>query len=207
MKKKEYIEKYGEEAYKQFLEKCRAYDAAHKKERKAYREAHREEKKAYNKEYHEAHREEAKAYKKEYYETHKEERKAYNKEYYEAHKEELKDYMKGFNKDYYSTMQGRAVYLLSGYRRLDREADRGDCTLTADWIIDNIFTSACTYCGETDWTKLGTDRIDNTKPHTPDNCICACGKCNIERQDRYSVEEFSILKRETLKGQASGSML
>ena len=148
----------------------------------AYKE-HLEKCKAYNKAYHEAHREEILAKQKVYDAVHREERKEYKKAYYKA---------------YNSTPQGRAKHLLGGYRRMDRKNNLGETTITADWIVENIFTSSCTYCGETDWTKLGTDRIDNTKPHTPDNCICACGKCNIERKDRYSVEEFSILKRETL---------
>ena len=170
MKKKEYIERYGEEAWGEYLKKCKAYRAAHREERiekmKVYDAAHTEEQKAYR-------------------EAHREERKAYDAARH-------------------STPQGRAKNLLKRYRWSDKMYNRGETSITADWIQEHIFTSSCTYCGETDWHKLGTDRIDNTKPHTPDNCICACGKCNNERADKYSVEEFSVLKRETLKGQASG---
>ena len=42
----------------------------------------------------------------------------------------------------------------------------------------------CHYC----WTKLdklnlSLDRIDNSKPHTEDNCIAACISCNTHRKD------------------------
>lgn len=150
MRKQEYIERYGEEAW----EKRRASGAERSKRRRDYFRTYREE-----------------------------------------HKEECKKQ----KEEYHSTPFGRATYLLGGYRMQDKEAGRGETTITSDWIVDNIFTSTCTYCGETDWTKLGADRIDNEKAHTPDNCICACSKCNSGRGDRYSVEEFSILKRLTLK--------
>ena len=144
MTKKEYIEKYGEEAYKEHLKKC----------------------KAYNKAYNAAHREEILAKQKVYDAVHREERKEYKKAYYKAYSE---------------TPHGRAKYLLSRYRQSDRERNLGETTITSDWIVDNIFTSSCTYCGETDWHKLGTDRIDNTKPHTTDNVVCACASCNTKR--------------------------
>lgn len=65
-----------------------------------------------------------------------------------------------------------------------------ETNLTPEWIMDNVLNSKCFYCGETNWTKLGCDRIDNTKGHTTDNCICSCGICNVKRNDRYTVEEF-----------------
>jgi len=42
----------------------------------------------------------------------------------------------------------------------------------------------CHYC----WTKLdkrilSLDRIDNSKPHTEDNCVAACISCNTHRKD------------------------
>lgn len=63
--------------------------------------------------------------------------------------------------------------------------------ITSKWIVENIFSGQkCVYCGDQDWTHLGCDRIDNTKPHTPDNVVCSCGLCNIERGDNYTVEDF-----------------
>lgn len=92
-------------------------------------------------------------------------------------------------RDYRKTPRGRALCLISGYKRADKRHERGKCTLTAEWIIENIFNSKCYYCGETDWLKLGADRIDNSKPHTPDNVVCSCWNCNNKRQ-KMSFDDF-----------------
>lgn len=92
-------------------------------------------------------------------------------------------------KEYNSTPKGRALYLVCGYRASDIKHNRGECTLNADWIINNIFNSQCIYCGETDWKKLGCDRIDNTKAHTEDNVVPCCKHCNDLRQ-KQPFEEF-----------------
>lgn len=72
----------------------------------------------------------------------------------------------------------RAMYLVQDYKRNDKEHNRGECTLTAKWIIDNIFTKHCVHCGESDWRKLGCNRINNDLPHIPDNVEPCCGDCN-----------------------------
>lgn len=120
-----------------------------------------------------AHRENAK---RDYY-KHKQERLEKSRELYQLKKEEKKERLKAYNK----TKYGRALYLLGGYRRLDKEAERGECTLTAKWIVDNIFSKTCHYCDESDWTKLGCDRVDNTKPHIEDNVVPCCYKCNCKK--------------------------
>lgn len=96
-------------------------------------------------------------------------------------------------KKYRQTKGGRALTLIHGYKVSDEKHNRGECTLTKEWVIDNIFSSKCYYCGETDWTKLGCDRIDNDKPHTPDNVVCCCTNCNNERQ-KMPFEEFKNKK-------------
>ena len=58
-----------------------------------------------------------------------------------------------------------------------------------NWIVDNGFTE-CIYCGETDWRKLGLDRINNSKPHTEDNVVPCCRRCNIIRGNRFTVDEM-----------------
>ena len=85
---------------------------------------------------------------------------------------------------YRKTPRGRALCLIDGYKKSDVKHNRGECTLTAEWIIDNIFNSKCIYCGENDWLKLGADRIDNSKPHIPDNVVPCCKHCNDERQNQ-----------------------
>lgn len=67
------------------------------------------------------------------------------------------------------------------------------------WIVDNIFDKECIYCGETDWRKLGCDRIDNTKPHTKDNVVPCCTRCNKLRSNKFTVDEMiqigAVIKR------------
>lgn len=174
---------------------------------KAYKEAHKEEISAYNKAYLKAyykeHKEEMLAKQKAYYEAHREEKRAKGKAYYWAHKEEdnarckayretHKEEKKAQYRAYQSTPKGRAVNLLAGYNREDREKGFDTSNnITADWIVTNIFSGQkCVYCEDSDWRHLGCDRIDNDKPHTPDNVVCCCGICNIERSDKYTHQEF-----------------
>lgn len=119
------------------------------------------------------------------YYKHKQERLEKSRELYQFKKEEKKERLKTYNK----TKYGRALYLLGGYRRLDKKSERGECTLTAQWIVDNIFSSHCQYCDEDDWTKIGCDRIDSTKPHTPENCVPCCYHCNCKKHT-MGYEEF-----------------
>ena len=72
----------------------------------------------------------------------------------------------------------RAHSLKSAYNQTDRKYKLGKGNLTAKWIVKNIFTKPCHYCGETDWKKLGCNRIDNDLPHTTDNVEPCCMKCN-----------------------------
>ena len=46
---------------------------------------------------------------------------------------------------------------------------------------------------------MGADRIDNSKSHTKDNCVCACWSCNARRngggggggQNKKSVVQYT----------------
>lgn len=82
----------------------------------------------------------------------------------------------------------RAHMLLSCYQKYDRIYKKGGTAITTHWIIDNIFTKRCLYCGETDWRKLGCDRINNNKSHTPENVVCCCKECNKKRADKDFLE-------------------
>ena len=124
-------------------------------------------------------------------EERKEAQREYQKQYYQDNKEYKRQYQKQYKKQYRQTPMGRALYLISGYKRSDKKYNRGECTLTPEWIVENIFTKPCHYCGETDWTKMGCDRIDNSKPHTPDNVVPCCDKCNRQR-GRKDYEEFML---------------
>lgn len=137
---------------------------------------------------------------KQYYQDNKEKLSKQNKQYYQANKEKTLEQKKQYytenkekvaehQKQYRKTPMGRALNLINTYKQKDKKCNRGECTLTAKWIVHNIFSSKCIYCGESDWTKLGCDRIDNEKPHTEDNVVCSCWNCNNKRKKK-PFEEF-----------------
>lgn len=94
----------------------------------------------------------------------------------------VKSYIQRWNNNH--PKERRAINLVCSYKKEDIKYNRGECTLTAQWILDNIFSRSCLYCGETDWHLLGCDRKNNTKPHTPDNVVCCCKDCNNKRQHK-----------------------
>lgn len=109
-----------------------------------------------------------------------------------------KEKKKEYNKQYYQTPMGRASYLVQHYKQMDKEANRGECTLTAKWIVENIFTQKCAHCNETDWRKLGCNRLDNSKPHTPDNVEPCCWEHNLEL---HNIEMSKKVYQYTLSGE------
>lgn len=111
---------------------------------------------------------------KEWYNEHKEERKEYNKQW----REQNKEYDKQRRLNYMRTAMGRASHLVQGYKKEDEKHNRGECTLTKEWIVDNIFSKPCAHCGKTGWEIIGCNRLDNSKPHTPDNVEPCCEECN-----------------------------
>lgn len=115
--------------------------------------------------------------------------KEYFSKYHENWRKENKEELSERRAEYESTPEARALHLARNYKTHDLKANRGECTITGEWIIKNIFTSPCRYCGESDWRKLGCDRIDNSLPHTPDNVVCCCGDCNLKR-NRTPYDEF-----------------
>lgn len=101
-----------------------------------------------------------------------------------------KDKKSEYSKEHYNTIEGRAYSLVNRYKNSDIEMGRGNGTLTPDQLI-KLWNDGCYWCGETDWHKLGADRIDNSKPHTLENCVCCCNKCNNERQKK----PFEVFKK------------
>lgn len=114
-----------------------------------------------------------------------EERKAANRERANLRYQRLKDNeefkaaQRAANAEYRSTQKGRANELLKSYRREDRKYNRGECTLSVEFILEHIFTQPCTHCGCSDWKKIGCNRLDNNLPHTPDNVEPCCYRCNV----------------------------
>lgn len=124
---------------------------------------------------------------KKWYQQNKERALARIKKWNEDNSEHRKDYMTAYRKEHISkrkewckTVFGRASYLVSDYKQFDKICGRPKGDLTAKWVAENILTKPCAHCGETDWRKIGCNRIDNTKPHTKDNVEPCCWKCNTE---------------------------
>lgn len=109
-----------------------------------------------------------------WYLSNKEKKAEYERNRYSNNKEKFAENQT----QYRNTPMGRAVRLCNNYKHADINANRGDCTLTAKWIVDNIFSQPCAHCGKTDWHKIGCNRIDNKLPHTPDNVEPCCLECN-----------------------------
>ena len=109
-------------------------------------------------------------------------------------KEEKREYQK----QYRQTPMGRAYYLVQNYKYEDKKHGRGECTLTPQWIVENIFTKKCAHCDESNWRKLGCNRLDNSKPHTPDNVEPCCFEHNNEL---HSVERSKQVYQYTLSGE------
>ena len=149
-------------------------------------EERKEAKKAANRRWREAHPDYGTKWRK----THPDYNAAIQAEYRANHKEEKAAYDAEYRAEYRSTPFGRAAYLVGGYRLKDKKYNRGDCTIDAQWIVDNVFSGqVCHYCGETDWKLLGVDRINNSLPHTPENCVPCCWECNLKKQ-KTPYDEF-----------------
>lgn len=167
------------------------------KKRKYFTE---EERKAANREKVNRWRERNPDYNSKYYQNNKEKKLEYQAEYRQKNKEKILEHQAEYrqaNKEklaengaiYRSTPFGRASNLVGTYKQEDKKYGRGECTLTKEWIVENIFSQPCHYCGRADWTKMGCDRIDNSLPHTPDNVVPCCCECN-KKKARYSYDEY-----------------
>lgn len=185
LKKGEYIAKYGEEAW--------AVEFMKRKDRgRRWREKNPEYNKEWKKNYRKNNAEKCKEADRQYYLRNTEKQKNRSRNYKNKHQKYYTDY----RKKYYATKNGRAKFLKFSYNK--RDLEKGftiDQNIDEKWIMEHVFESTCVYCGESEWDKLGVDRIDNSKGHTPDNCVPCCEKCNKTRSDRYSFEEFLKMKR------------
>ena len=129
-----------------------------------------------------------------------EERKAakaeWNRKYEETHKAARAER----NRKYRETPMGRALKLLGNYRRMDIKNGFGDVIdFDAKWIVNNIFTHKCAYCEESDWHKLGCNRIENNLPHIKSNIEPCCLKHNLEheaKEQRIPIAQFDKMTGE-----------
>ena len=110
-------------------------------------------------------------------------------QYYKRWRVDNQQYMN----QWWSSQNGRASQLAKNYKIKDKKHSREN-NIDAQWIVDNIFSSKCIYCGEDDWRKLGCDRIDNSIGHIIGNVVPCCLKCNNERQKKPFDEFYTIKK-------------
>lgn len=130
------------------------------------------------------------------YELHKERCAKWREKNREKSKELWKEYCKKnpeYVSKYFKSKKGRALNLISTYSKEDERRKRGKCTLTKEQLIQ-LWDNGCYYCGETDWHKLGADRIDNSKPHTLENVVCCCASCNRKRGTMNFTDFCDFLK-------------
>lgn len=196
IRKSDFIAKYGEEAYEIEKEKRRIshlnYCAKNREKvnaiSKTYRECNIEKIRKRDRDRWAKRKDKRKMSDKKRYDTKRETILAQKKEYYLQNKEKKLAYTK--------TKIGRANNIISAYNQKDEIKGRGKGNLTTAFIVNNIFASSCIYCGDSNWKHLGCDRIDDALPHTEDNCVCACGICNVERAvKKMSVSEFIEYRR------------
>ena len=177
------------------------YHNEHKKEENErslkYYNEHKEERKLKTKEWKAKNKDKIREYNKKYREEHKEKIKEKAKEYIENHKEEIKNQNKIRCREWYLIKENRAKMLIKCYKKDDKQLNRGECTLTPEQLI-SLWENGCFWCGETDWHKLGADRIDNKKAHTLENCVCACKSCNDKRNNKTFEEFKEIIQRQPL---------
>lgn len=90
-----------------------------------------------------------------------------------------------------NNIRSKASKMISSYRIRDIKNKTTICDIDIDWMIDNIISKSCVYCGDTH--RIGCDRVDNTKGHTKDNVQPCCYECNVARGNNFTVQEMLII--------------
>lgn len=88
-------------------------------------------------------------------------------------------------------IRAKASKMISAYKNKDKKQGVSICDIDINWMVLNILTKPCTYCGDT--YRIGADRIDNTKGHTKNNVIPCCYECNCARNNNFSFEEMMVI--------------
>lgn len=99
----------------------------------------------------------------------------------------------------------KASKMISSYKCKDYKNGTDICDIDIDWMIDNILTKKCIYCGDN--KRIGCDRIDNKLGHTKNNVVPCCIECNTARNNLFSFEEMKVLGktiREIKQNRANG---
>ena len=92
---------------------------------------------------------------------------------------------------------------IKSYKRQDRKAKREEYELTIEDVRKILDEKKCNYCGRNIiWSNWTLDRIDNMKPHSIDNVVLACKKCNSKKKDkeqRIFIWDCEALRERLLK--------
>lgn len=88
-------------------------------------------------------------------------------------------------------IRAKASKMISQYKAKDRLNGCALCDITIDWMVENILSKPCHYCGDT--RRVGCDRIDNKKGHTMDNVVPCCIECNTARNNYFTYDEMRRL--------------
>lgn len=94
-------------------------------------------------------------------------------------------------------IRAKASKMISSYKHKDKINGVSICDIDINWMILNILTKACIYCGDT--YRIGADRIDNKKGHTKDNIVPCCYECNCAKNDNFSFNEMKIIGKTIAK--------
>lgn len=94
-------------------------------------------------------------------------------------------------KDANVNIRAKASKMISSYKVKDYKNGTTICDIDIDWMIENILTKECIYCGDSH--RVGCDRIDNNKGHTRENVVPCCIECNTARNNYFSFDEMKIL--------------
>lgn len=118
----------------------------------------------------------------------KERTRQYNKKHPEYAKRQLQ-----YRKDkYHNDPAYRGCLKFYGYKRFDREknlvpVDSSEYPTRDEYV--RLFMQPCVFCGESDWHKIGLDRIDNSLGHVRGNLQPCCWSCNSKKKN-MSIDEF-----------------
>ena len=91
------------------------------------------------------------------------------------------------------SIRAKASKMISSYRNNDKANGTELCDIDIEWMVENILTKPCVYCGDTQ--RIGCDRIDNSKGHTKDNVVPCCIECNTARNNYFTYDEMRKIGR------------